>query len=87
MSKLQNNMSIKHFPNLEKIVSDNALKVENAKEVYKKFPKSKKKSFKKHRDEYISVSTQNLLSDMEEIKSLQEFFSLLLGIVLLIAGD
>ena len=82
MSKLQNNMSIKHFPNLEKIVSNNTLKVENAKEVYRKFPKYKKKSFKKHRDEYISVSTQNLLSDMEKIKSLQEFFSLLLGIVL-----
>ena len=82
MSKSQNNMSNEHFPNLEKIVADNTLKVENAKEVYKRFPKYKKKSFKKHRDEYISVSTQNLLGDMEEMALIKQFFALLLGIVL-----
>jgi len=82
MSKLQNNMSKKHLPSLEKIVADNALKVENSKEIYKRFSKSKKKSFKKHRDEYISVSTQNLLEDMEEMAQIKHFFARLLGIVL-----
>ena len=82
MSQLKNSMSNEHIPNLEKIVAEHSQKIVSAQELYKRFPKSQKKAFKKHRDEYISVSTDNLLRDREEIELMNQFFALLLGIVL-----